>query len=259
MSAIRHSLVACSVGALFAVSGCVKTEPHQPSSTGAASATPSTSHEPDAMSSPSANASASASRTPSSSSTTSESSAPSTVGPDPANPSPLPKVTPAGSRMRFGQKIVARVPAGVNGEKDGWAYLEVSVTGVTRGDQKVYEGLSNKADFPGGTVWYVKGTVKVLALSGITRGGMAEAPIAGAQGNGDAAGTIFGTRTVKDCDGNFLLDEAKIGQSASTCAVAIASKGHKVIGAFYYHDGTLSDGSVHVDDPYVKNPITWMP
>lgn len=258
MSAIRRSLVACSAGALFAVSGCVKTEPHQPSSTGAASATPSTSPESNATPSTSTNTSASAALTPSPSST-SESSAPSTVGPDPANPSPLPKVTPAGSRMKFGQKIVARVPAGVNGEKDGWAYLEVSVTGVTRGEQKVYEGLSNKADFPGSTVWYIKGTVKVLALSGITRGGMAQAPIGGTQSDGNAASAIFGTRTVKDCAGNFLLDEAKIGQSASTCAVAIASKGQKVIGAFYYHDGTLSDGSVHIDDPYVKNPITWMP
>ncbi|XVX21356.1 hypothetical protein ACQP1U_05640 [Actinomycetota bacterium] len=254
------ALAAMAVSATVALSGCAAipfvaragdTE-RRASAPTSAPAGPATSSPASATSAPTSDA------LPSPTSST-----PSTVGPDPANPTPLPKVTPPGARVAIGDPIVVKIPSSIdsanNGMKTGWAYVQVSVTSVKKGDQKVLGKIRDLKEFKGGSVWYMRGRMKVLALSGEGRKSILSVAIAGVQDNGKVGAGTFGIGTLApECDDGFVLSEAKVGHVQQVCDIMLARPGHRIVGAAFYRDGTLTSWNTS-DDPYVAKPVVWMP
>lgn len=173
------------------------------------------------------------------------------------NPDPLPKVTAPGARLEFGKSMVAQVGIGVTGMKDGSTYLRYTVTGIEKGDQKILDDLKDKKNYQGGSVYYVRGSVEVLAVVGKAGSFLAGGGVVGVQSDGKATGGLFSVGVEeRDCVGDFLIDDPVVGKKQDTCRIVLAEKGTTVPAAAFIRDDTIS--SEPSDDPYLKSPVVWL-
>lgn len=178
--------------------------------------------------------------------------------PDPANPDPLPELTPPGARIALGEPITVRTRIGVLDESAGWAVLRNTVTEIVEGDHSYIERMSDAEEYQGGRVYYVRGQVEVVALHGRGIGGMVGGAITGVQSDNTLAAGVFSVgEGAPDCKGNFIISPAHLGDVEESCTVALALPGTEITAAAYYSDGVLSDEPS--DDPYLHDPVVWLP
>lgn len=180
-------------------------------------------------------------------------------GEDPANPDPLPEVTEPGAQIWLGETITVRRNVGILSPDEAWAVVRYSVTALEPGDDTLIDDLSNAEEYEGGSVWYVRGTVEVVALFGAGIGGIVGGAVTGVQDDGYLTGGIFSVpAATEDCTGNFAVSDASVGDVEETCTVALALPGTEVIGAAYYSDTVISSDGPS-DDPYYSDPVVWLP
>ena len=178
---------------------------------------------------------------------------------DPANPHPLPKVTAPGTQASFGDTITARKAVGILSEDEGWSVLRYTVTQIEPGDDSLIDTLDDAEDYVGGSVYYVRGTVEVVALFGAGIDGVVGGAIAGVQDDGYYSAGVFGINaSPEDCQGDFVISPASVGASEQSCTVALAKPGAEIIAAAYYADSTVGSGGPS-DDPYITDPVLWLP
>lgn len=239
--ASRRSLtVSLALLAVGALAGCVWSP--APSPTPSPSAPPASSPAPSETAAPSPPPS------------------PSAPQEDPANPVPLPESTPPGTTLAIGESMVVRNAVGVLEESEGWSILRYTVSAIERGDDAYLQGIDDAEAYQaGGSVWYVRGRVEVVALFGQGIGGVVGGTIAGVQSDGQgAAGVLDFGGDAPGCAGGFMIVGAQVGAATDTCTVALALPGTEVTGAYFFGDGTVQDGGTSTD-PYWVDPIVWLP
>lgn len=178
---------------------------------------------------------------------------------DPANPDPLPDVTEPGTQLALGETITVRQNVGVLDEDEAWAVMRYSVTSIEPGDDALIDDLSNAEEYDGGSVVYVRGTVEVVALFGAGIGGIVGGAVTGVQDDGYLTGGIFSVpEATEDCTGNFLVSRASVGDVEESCTVALALPGTEVVAAAYYSDTVISSDGPS-EDPYLADPVVWLP
>ncbi|MFC7430558.1 MULTISPECIES: hypothetical protein [unclassified Agrococcus] len=209
--------------------------------------------------SPTASASPTASQSPSEPTPT-PTPTPAAPQEDPANPVPLPESTPPGTTLAIGDSMVVRNAVGVLEESEGWSILRYTVSAIERGDDAYLQGIDGAEAYQaGGTVWYVRGRVEVVALFGRGIDGIVGGTIAGIQSDGQgAAGVLDFGGEAPGCSGGFMVSGAQVGAAVDTCIVALALPGTQVTGASFYGDGTVPNGGTSTD-PYWIDPIVWLP
>lgn len=173
---------------------------------------------------------------------------------------PLPESTPPGTQLAIGDSMIVRNALGVLEESEGWSILRYTVTGIERGDDAYLQGMDGAEAYQaGGSVWYVRGRVEVVALFGRAIDARVGGTVDGIQSDGQAAAGVFDFGgEAPGCTGGFAIDEAQVGAAEDTCTVALALPGTSVIGAYYYADGSVPSGGTS-DDPYWLDPIVWLP
>lgn len=135
----------------------------------------------------------------------------------------------------------------------------MTVDSVTKGDQSLWSKIDKPGAYKGGTIYYIRGTIKVLAINRTPELTMASAAIGGVQSDGQSGGTEFGVGDLtKDCTGNFVMDDIAVGKQEKTCAIGVTRPGTTMVGAFFYRDGTATPANPGTD-PYVKKPVIWTP
>lgn len=164
-----------------------------------------------------------------------------------------------GTRLKLGESMIAEVGIGVTGTDDGSTYVRYTITDVEKGDQKILEKISDKGEYDGGTVYYVRGSMQVLAVLGDAGENLVTGAVVGVQDDGSGAAGTFGIGDLSDdCTGNFVLDGPTVGHTEKTCSIALAKKGTAVVGAAFVRDGSVPAGGTS-DDPYYNNPVLWLP
>lgn len=175
--------------------------------------------------------------------------------PFPANPKHLPATTPTGTHLSFHQSAVVTDP-GLRGPKGtkGMVYERVTPLEVTKGDQSVLSSLDDADKYPGGTVWYLRYRVEILALTGKTHvpGQTGGVSLEGydAQGKGIASvlGVFLPCSDEPDYDGLF------VGSVVKRCTILVTKEGQKVAGA--YTGGAITDDPSSLG-PYEADPVVW--
>ncbi|WP_344344850.1 hypothetical protein [Agrococcus versicolor] len=224
--------------ATLAIAGCVVTPSPAPVETPAASPV--------------------ASETPSPTPSATPTPTPTVPQEDPANPVPLPDSTPPGTSLAIGDSMLVRNATGVLEESEAWSIIRYTVTGIERGDDAYLQGIDDAEAYQGGgSVWYVRGRVEVVALFGRAIDGVVGGTIAGIQSDGQGAAGVFAVGAeAPGCSGNFMVTAAQVGTAEDTCTVALALPGTEVVGAYFYGDGTVPNGGSSTD-PYWVDPIVW--
>ncbi len=154
--------------------------------------------------------------------------------------------------------MVAQVGIGVTGMANGSTYLKIAVTEIEQGDQAILKKLSNATEYQGGTVYYVHGTLEVLAVLGTAGDSIATAAVVGVQNDGAGAAGTFGVKELSaDCTGSFVLTKPTVGDRQKTCTIALAKPGTTLVGAAFIRDDSVPNGGTS-DDEYFKKPVLWL-
>ena len=174
---------------------------------------------------------------------------------DPANPPTLPAETAPGKRLKLGAPLYVKVPMGGLPLARAWALVGIIVDSVRPGDQTLWPKIADPGPFAGGTLYYLQGHLKVVALYGPV--GRIDGAISGLQSDNKVTGTTTdpGALTA-GCAGGFVVDRPAVGLEVETCAIALATKGASVVGAVFFRDrGSTPDAAA---DPYRKQPVAWL-
>ncbi|MET3803323.1 hypothetical protein ABIB25_000307 [Nakamurella sp. UYEF19] len=136
--------------------------------------------------------------------------------------------------------------------------IEVTVTKIVKMDPKVFDTLSNKADFAGLIPYYIFTDNKILSYEGKVDGNPPTSPIMyGVLKDGTEAGRASGFGSLKSCEDTYF-EEPKVGATAVNCTITLAkASGSPVFGAVYEGDFDLYPSSTA--NPYARNPIVWLP
>lgn len=174
---------------------------------------------------------------------------------DPANPPTLPPETPPGKRLKLGAPLYAKVPMGGAPPGTAWALVGIIVDTIQPGDQTLWPKIAAPGPFAGGTLYYLHGHMKVVALYGPA--GAIDGAVSGLQNDNKVTGTTSNPGALTaECSGGFVIERPTVGLEAETCAIALATKGASVVGAVFFRDrATTADAAA---DPYRKQPVAWL-
>lgn len=156
------------------------------------------------------------------------------------------KLTPPGTKLKIGQQ--AALPY-VGLDNNGT--MGVSVTSVVKGTPADLTPLKLGAQAAGFTPYYIN--FKVINLSGTNLAFTSLPDAEGLLPDGTTAQPVSILGSFAKCPSTQAGADFKTkGASYTTCILALAGTGTKVVGASYLGD---DDGAL--DKPYGMNPVTW--
>ncbi|MBE4738050.1 hypothetical protein [Streptomyces caniscabiei] len=152
-----------------------------------------------------------------------------------ASPSPTSSVNEdgtakAGSKAKLGEPVLLRYEGGT---KSG--VLEVTVTGIEKGDKADVASLGLEGDAKKMTPYYVRATIKNAGKNDLSHA--AVDPPGGLLGDGTAARQLLVIGTFAPCDSYPKTKKFPPGASYETCAPVFADPGTEVTGAAWTGQG----------------------
>lgn len=155
-------------------------------------------------------------------------------------------VTAPGTALAIGDSAVLPLTYGTSGE----ATVEVTVTGIEEGTSADLEAakVDNAADY---TPFYIQLEMKILAANDDFGSYGPGSDFDGLTGN-SKAGSLIVFGDFAPCNDTGFESDAVVGDTATSCVPALATKG-SVVDGVQFHGGAEGAGY----DQFDGKPITW--